>query len=136
MESQNAAKLPQKRGTRYYGQQFFNDGKADKAYLINCTTTPSIHISGGDFMAIAAAYNFDGCICKIDDSYIESRTQEQREQDRKRFEETVSRLYTEQEILRIMNESRTGCCKAASKAGYGCTVSTGSIEEAKAEAEK
>ena len=55
-------------------------------------------------MAVVATYNFDGCICRIDDSYIASRTPEQRKQDRKSFEELVQRLWTEQEIRRIQRE--------------------------------
>ncbi len=56
-------------------------------------------------MAIVATYNFDGCICKIDDSYIASCTPKQLAENKRQFEETVCRLYTEQEVRRIMRET-------------------------------
>ncbi len=55
-------------------------------------------------MAIVATYNFDGCICEIDDSYIASCTPEQLAENKRQFEETVNRLYNEQEVRRIMRE--------------------------------
>ncbi|MBE6889990.1 MAG: hypothetical protein E7485_08255 [Ruminococcaceae bacterium] len=52
-------------------------------------------------MAIVATYNFDGCICKIDDSYYANRTPEQQALDRKIFEDTASRLLLKQAMKDI-----------------------------------
>ena len=56
-------------------------------------------------MAVVAEYHLsNGCIGRIHDDYFANRTPEQKAADRKRFEDTVQRLWSQQMAKNIERE--------------------------------